>query len=303
MNKWCTIAPIAPGYDDAGEPFGQSFDLGHDVAIVPTPAWLRDATVVEGLGDYEAMVIEASRHSIVATYEARDLGEPDPDPGPDNPRSVQDAALDKIKLANIALWLARPTSVGFDFALHLEHAGGMWCKRQYIRTPRIRPVDGGRATFTDEELALARGLFEKIIKLERSGAVWTAVRALFRALREDWWEYRYLMFWIVLESIYGPKQGGEVGYRISQRISLFLASDREDASKIFEAAKRGYKWRSQVVHGLKLTKLKEQESRTRLVEAENFARLTIIKLLGDEQLTETFNGEKRDDFLDGLVFE
>ena len=55
--------------------------------------------------------------------------------------------------------------------------------------------------------------------------------------------------------------------------------------------------------GLKLTKLKEQESRTRLVEAENFARLTIIKLLGDEQLTETFNGEKRDDFLDGLVFE
>ncbi|MBX3308523.1 MAG: hypothetical protein KF751_20950, partial [Nitrospira sp.] len=96
----------------------------------------------------------------------------------------------------------------------------------------------------------------------------TAAGATFRALLEQAWPLRFLLHWLAMESLFGPEDGREITFRLSQRVALFLESDKEKAQKLFSEVKNSYSWRSKVVHGLRLSKLKEDESYQLLVGLE-----------------------------------
>lgn len=104
-------------------------------------------------------------------------------------------------------------------------------------------------------------------------------------------------------SPFGPVDPREITYRLSQRIALFLNSDRTQAGELFKKVKDGYHWRSKIVRGLHLGKLKEDKSKELMCEIESVARNSLIRILSERSLTQEFNSKKRENYLDGLVFQ
>ena len=68
-------------------------------------------------------------------------------------------------------------------------------------------------------------------------------------------------------------------------------------------AKKGYSWRSKVVHGSRLSKLSGTESAKILHEVEQLVRKALIAILQNNELIEKIDGKKREEFLDGLIFD
>jgi hypothetical protein len=110
---------------------------------------------------------------------------------------------------------------------------------------------------------------------------------------------RCLLFWVALEALFGPEDGREITFRLSQRIGFFLAVNRQEARQLFEMAKAGYGFRSKIVHG----RWKQDPNATkRMAEAESLFRSAFIRVLETPELIETFATKKREAFLDGLAF-
>ena len=95
----------------------------------------------------------------------------------------------------------------------------------------------------------------------------------------------------------------EIAYRISQRISFFLSSDRKEAKELFKAAKNSYRWRSKIAHGMRLDKCEQKESAQILYNTEDFVRRSLNKILNNAELVRIFsNNKEREEYLDNLVF-
>jgi hypothetical protein len=153
-----------------------------------------------------------------------------------------------------------------------------------------------------DEFERARLLFKALTSLPQNGTLRTAVQATMRALAEQGWALRFLVLWLALESLFGPEDARETTFRLSQRIALFLSADRGTARDLFTEVKASYSWRSKVVHGLRLAKLTSDESHRLLVSLESIVRRSIVRILSNVSLTAIFDGKKREEYLDGLVF-
>jgi len=116
------------------------------------------------------------------------------------------------------------------------------------------------------------------------------------------WDIRYILIWVALETLFGPEDGREITYRISQRISFFLSNDVEEAKIKFDIAKMNYSWRSKVIHGLKIDKLSKEKSTDILKTSEKLLRASLLKLYDNFDLHSNFNKKSRDKYLDHLVF-
>jgi hypothetical protein len=102
-----------------------------------------------------------------------------------------------------------------------------------------------------------------------------------------------------LEAVFGPEDGREITYRLSQRVGFFLGASRVEARQLFDTAKAGYGFRSKIVHG----QWKEDLNATkRMAKAEILFRLALVRILQDLALVTTFSTKKRENFLDSLVF-
>jgi hypothetical protein len=131
--------------------------------------------------------------------------------------------------------------------------------------------------------------------------VWSAVQATWAALQQGIDITRYFLFWVALEALFGS-QSGELKYRLSQRIAFFIAKDRSEARNIYEKAKDGYDFRSQIAHG----GWKENtKSLALLADVETHARESLMRVLLNDDLLKTFSGKdkRRNEYLDGLVFK
>ena len=113
------------------------------------------------------------------------------------------------------------------------------------------------------------------------------------------WAIRYSLFWIALEALFGPEDAREITYRLSQRVAFFLGHDRADVKGLFSLTKKGYAYRSKIVHG----RWKEDAgSESQMAEAEDLVRRSLVRVLEDQELIKTFSGKTRESFLDDLVF-
>lgn len=84
-----------------------------------------------------------------------------------------------------------------------------------------------------------------------------------------------------MESLFGPEDGGEIAYRLSQRIAFFLESDRGSAQKTYALAKDCYKVRSKLVHGFRVARINDGDFVKYLTESETPAAQVTAQSTGD----------------------
>jgi len=301
MPKWMTITPILSEYENRHLfeiPFG-------DVKIVPTPDWLRNEAIVKDLGLSRKMRLEDSEVMFLLEYEADSYGDPVKNWKSETAKSKQDIAFERIQLCNLALWLAKPTHLATDLLLHIQDDGeGYRLVRHSSSHQSINPHIRDRKNSHDKEsYDKARKLNIKIWDLERKHSPWMATRSLFDALTTHTWEVRFILLWVALEALFGTNS--EITYRLSNRISFFLSNNKTEAKKLFLDMKTSYGLRSEIIHGLKISKAKGKKRDIEKVvyDTETTIRSALSKILLDKKLTDIFSIEKkREEFLDELAY-
>mgnify|MGYP005856332247 CR=1 FL=1 len=303
MATWCAIGAIINYWDKNGL-IAPPIDLANGVSLVAMPNWARSDAALDVLSwNKKTRVQENCRFALYVEYEATALGTPDPDWRGPEPRPIQDHAGELLTLANLALWLARPARIPVEVVLHFDRPGDGTSIRESSAfdglLPHVRDLE---AQFTSDDLSLAMKLNESLVALTRGATTWTATRLLWKALQERMWEARFLLEWIALEALFGSSNPQETTFRLSQRVAFFLADSRERARELFNIAKTGYGWRSKTVHGLRLSKLSQDDSAEISHQAECLLRETFCRVLTDPELVAQFDGNSREDFLDSLIF-
>jgi hypothetical protein len=169
-----------------------------------------------------------------------------------------------------------------------RHSPLLWCPREM--DTHISAAD----------IAVAARLHGALASVKQDeGSLWTAIRATWAGLQLNAEPVRYALLWMALEALFGPEDGREMTFRLSQRIAFFLFEDRAKAKEVFGAVKDAYGFRSKIVHG----RWKETaEGLERMVEIEDWVRSAFGRILSDGTLQETFSSRKREGYLDGLVF-
>lgn len=281
----------------------KKIELSHGITIEPVPNWIRGAYDATGLSTNDKYLIKCSLFSLSAEYEAEALGSPDPHWNGKSTRSIQAGIEEKFSLANVAFWLVKSSPFTFGPVLHYRRIGDptSFARGGLLKHILIGNEEHGNIFSQGEFLETGRFL-AKILDLERNTTLWSSIRTLISALTEKNWEIRYLLQWIVLETIFGP-DNGDLSYRISQRVSFFLGRDSTERKKIFQDMKKGYKWRSKIAHGASLDSLSPEDSLELTQKTESLIRNAVRKILEEPTLQQSINGTQRNEFLDDLVFQ
>src|SRR5206468_12353987 len=131
-------------------------------------------------GDQEN--VKDARYAFVTVYEADALGTPDPTWNGKQPRSIQTSKYELCVLAQLALWLARPSPLCFSIVIHARQDQG---------EPRVQQVNRHTATFchpndvdqriATDDLPLAQRLHGALAQVSHTSAVGVAARAAWSA--------------------------------------------------------------------------------------------------------------------------
>lgn len=296
-----TVAPIENSRWHTAVPLPIGFEKGVRVDRMPTWVYSTDTMIKLALADSER--IKNSRNGFLVNYEAEALGSPDPN-DKSGKRGIQTSMHDSIFLANLGLWIANPNAIGFCAMIHFDEVNTAPRLRQYTPLREFRPhLDYENRILTIEDFHKARDLHKQLLLLDREGNIWRAVYSLWLGLREADWASRFMQMWIAMEALFGPEDAREITFRISQRIAFFLCSEKSKAHELFQEIKTSYSWRSKVAHGLRLSKLQQDESEVLSYSIEQLVASSVAKILSDSVLINVFEGTKREEYLDSLVFE
>ena len=208
-----------------------------------------------------------------------------------------------LSLADAALWLAKPAPIGFRRLVVAHYSSDTWRRVHFGWTNPLccHNLDSDNE-YKRSDLQIAKELNRALLNVGRQETLWIAARTIWLALVSREWPIRYLLLWTALETLFGPEDGREITYRIAQRLAFFISANRDEARKQFQMCRKGYEWRCRVVHGMRLRKLKSEESEGRMHEAESMIRTSMQRILLDKLLIKHFNGKDRERFLDDLVF-
>jgi hypothetical protein len=295
-QHYTTVIPI---HNAALSP-AVSFEFSGGLRVTAQPEWVAGQQMLDGLSLHDRQAVNEAAHALVLTYPADALGSYDPDWKGPSPKSIQESKYEIGLMANFALWLAKSSPACFAVVLHARHHGNGPIIQQIQRCSELlcHPNDI-EARIADAELPRAAALHKGLLEITRDTSVWTAFRAAWAGLQMNIESVRCLLFWVALEALFGPEDGREITFRLSQRIGFFLGANREEARQLFETAKAGYGFRSKIVHG----HWKQDPNATkRMAEAESVFRSAFTRILETQALVETFSTKKREAFLDGLAF-
>jgi len=299
---WQTVAVVDPEYMDRGQHIQEAIDLGNGVILGSIPSCIMHFGHLIG---EKYLALRKATLAFVVEYTAEMSAEPKPDERIREPLEKQDEALNRIKNANLAVWLAHPSRLGCFLAFHaVQISDGSWLPTRFF-TPQsfisnVRDLD---AELTLNDFGLAHKLNAAIGDLSPDSSLTMATHAVVTALTVPFSPARLAFFWIALEALFGPDDPREITYRISQRIGLFLCpTDRARAKQIYEKVKKGYRLRSKVMHGLRLAKISSEQWEELMHETENLVRDGLVQILSDPDLIEVFTGDQREIYLDGLAF-
>lgn len=296
-----TVAPIL--FLDKSELLEKGFNFTENLSISLAPAWFTAKEFKDQLTDDIVSTIESTRFVFEFRYEAHSWGDLDPLWTGERTRTLEQRAIEEIQFANLSLWLAHPTPLTFSTLIQCGKGLKEWHRFLYFENRHlelnVRDLDNN---LNAEDLEKARQIFLSINTLQRKGSVWIAIRTTLEALSEDWWEGRFLFLWVAMEALFGPRDAKEVSFRLAQRISFFLNTDSNDAQIAFTKTKKSYIWRSKVAHGVPLNKLSGDTSEQVLHDTENLLRLAINRILLNSQILAQFNGNHREEYLDGLPY-
>jgi hypothetical protein len=291
VTRWQTVGLLTQGQ---GFPKGTKgiADLGGGVNLAPISTLLSEPGFTEWLrASHGHEELDLSDYAFVYEYEASGLGDPDPD---DPKRMKQDAALERIQLASIALWLSNVIRPSFSAYAHapLEMEGGvaLWYTR---RAEPIRPNQFDRHHELDEEAEQTiREISGSLYALPRPSPLWSAVRFLLFGLREVVGDTRITLLWIAIEALFGTiEPGPETSRELYRRIAGFFETTRKEQLAVHELAKAGWWMRCQAVHGGRTRDVKPEMLLERIVEAERILRMSFNRILRDPVLLATFGDD------------
>ena len=299
-NNWCTIAPIK--YKDPFRYLRTPVRFSRGLVFDLIPAWLRQPKFLDNLGFIHKDFINRAQYAFFVTYKAKELGIPDPNWTGRERRSIQDSKQELINLANLAIWLSKPCAFGIDVIFHIDEFQSDKNLRSLLQVRDLESHLKYHKTYLQPtDLLFARQLHARMYAIPRKSAVWIALYSLWNGLREPDWATRYTLFWIGLESLFGPEDAKEITFRLSQRIGFFLGKNGPSALAIFQRTKELYRWRSKVVHGLRLANLTDDESIQVSLDTEMTLRDSLVKILKSPRLLRRFS-TSREKFLDSLAF-
>jgi len=296
MPQFHTIIPI----HQVGLGPATLYEFSGGLLLTALPAWVPGQKMLDGLSVIDREAVKQATHAFVLSYMADGLGSPDPDWKGTDQKSIQETKYEIGVMANLALWLTRPSPVCFAVVLHASQSVSQPIIQQTQRCSELlcHPSDV-EARITDADLPLAAKLHKGLLEVTRDTALWTAVRSAWAGLQMNIETIRCLLFWVALEALFGPEDGREITYRLSQRVGFFLGANRVEARQLFETAKAGYSFRSKIVHG---QWKKDLTATKRMAQAESLFRRALARILEDQALVTTFSTKKRENFLDSLVF-
>ena len=303
IDTWYTCAPI-PDYSDDSGVISQPLELANGIKIESVPDWIKTDQALEHLSWSRRNVIQ--KHLLFGftiEYKAKSLGDPDLDWNGVQPRSLQEKAEELIQLANLALWISKPSQLSYDDTLHFDRLGDPTSLRHarsgFGLVPHPKDIE---TELTFDDFQQAKIIHTVLCELSRNSTLWTAIRLLWKALADRMWESRFLLMWVVMEAIFGPTDPRETTYRLSQRVAFFLGENRKEIINMFRITKKSYSWRSKIVHGLRLIKLSDDESIRISYDLQEIMRKAILAILQNKELVVEIDGKRREQFLDGLVF-
>jgi hypothetical protein len=152
---------------------------------------------------------------------------------------------------------------------------------------------------TTSHVARAGQLHAALAAIPRNNPIWEALRSCWAALTMYSADRRYPFFWMALESLFGANDATEIGYKLAQRISFFLADTSETARDLFRKIKTCYKTRSTIIHG----RWKEDPKIDEVMAAtEAIIRGVFQELFANPEMVKTFISTQRDQFLEDWVF-
>jgi hypothetical protein len=304
MRRWCTIAPVVSAWRGPSFEFTEPLELGAGVRLVRAPDWLRHHKIMRFLGPIEQQHLDEAQFALLIDYEADALDEPDPEWTRQVGMSKQLVAAEKLTLANLGLWLARPSWLAFKLVLDVWEDTPEWVlRRAYPKAPARPHARDAENTLTLADLALAQALVDSALTLPVGSAPWRSLLMLWRSLAEIAGDERYLFLWIGLEALFGPSDASEITYRLSQRLAFFLSEDRATAAALYRRAKDAYRLRSKIVHGFQIERLAGEKKNALLIDSESWIRAALQKIIGNADLRRTFETDnRREEFLDALVF-
>jgi Apea-like HEPN len=214
-----------------------------------------------------------------------------------------DRARKALQTASLMLWLSRRTSFAFDrvvIAEEEDHAAWVWKELTshdvWVALPSYASLDIEAQDFTT-----SYDLAGKYTQSRAGQTVQTACHALGMSLTQSDWPLRYLTLWLVLESLFGPEDARETTFRLCQRMALFLAPRGEAARSLFKQLNESYRWRSKIVHGMRLQKLEAVKSLALLEALEGWVHSALRKVISSPELLQIFDTSKREEYLDELA--
>jgi hypothetical protein len=298
-----TVAPLR----NLNLPVRTKIPFGNGFFLQDVPQWVKDDKgILADINYHDRQATLEAKHALVAEYDAKSIGEPDPSWSGKTPRSIQDSKTESAVLANLALWLRQPSGVCFTVVLHalswdipgsnekqqiiqrFEPQPPLYCNPNDVQNP-VKPT----------HVVKAGELHAVLCSIPRNNAVWSGMRALWLALTTYESDIRYSLLWIGLEALFGAEDSGEITYKLAQRIAFFLADTPEDAHDLFGKAKKCYAMRSKIVHGRWNN---TPEIVACMADTEAISRTVFRHLLDKPDMLRTFISKQRDKFLEDWVF-
>jgi hypothetical protein len=248
-----TVAPL----HNLHLPAGTRAQFGDGFVLQDVPQWLKNEPIIKELSRPNREGFSSAKHALVAEYEARAIGEPDPSWKGNAPKSIQERKLESVILGNLALWLRQPSTV---CSTNVFHAISWRIPEQSEIQPVVQEIqeesplychpNDFRNPVTKRHVVKAGQLHAVMISIPRKNPVWEAMRACWAALTMSSADRRYPFFWMGLESLFGPDDNaGELSFKLGQRIAFFLADTPEVARELFQKVKNCYAVRSKIIHG------------------------------------------------------
>ena len=213
-----------------------------------------------------------------------------------------DSARRELQTASLMLWLSKRSSFGFDRIVIAHELEEGWTWKE-LTSHDIRVALPSYSNQDIEALDFSGSMFlaKNYSHTKPQQTIQTACHALGMALTQSDWPLRYLTLWLVLESLFGPQDARETTFRLCQRMALFLAPRGELAKTLFKQLNESYRWRSKIVHGMRLQKLEAPKSVELLEALEGWVHGALKQIISDKTLIATFDSVNREIFLDELA--
>lgn len=229
------------------------------------------------------------------------VGQYDAENSDSEPEARQKELNDQILLVPFAFWCAQPSSfTGGRIVHYLISDDGSSIRT--TRGARVIPLPSETsAIYGADDVVKATKLFGVITALSRDGTLRAVIRMVHKALTESMWDVRFALHWVALEALYGVSSKGELRFRLSTHLALFLGANEEERKALAKKAKGLYDIRSKIVHGLQYSGVTRDQAVAYCGEVEVLVRSSLVKiLLGNDR--ETFDSRKRDEYFNALIF-